>query len=142
MRWVKTVRAVLLRSDNDLGYVVTATGRSGALELWESESAPGMFYARFYYLDIDEFPDMGPSLYIPGSFRTTRGTVETDGKSLVFESNHRYEFEIISECAGEEIDALDHDSLSAIACKPEIKEDGTTVLTADWDDDSDGPSER
>lgn len=99
MRWVKTVRAVLLRSDNDLGYVVTATGRSGALELWESESAPGMFYARFCYLDIDEFPDMGPSPYIPGSFRTTRGTVETDGDSLVFESNHRYEFEIISGCA-------------------------------------------
>lgn len=112
------------------------------MELWESESAPGMFYARFYYLDIDEFPDMGPSPYIPGSFRTTRGTVETDGKSLVFESNHRYEFEIISECAGEEIDALDHDSLSAIAYKPEIKEDGTTVLTADWDDDADGQSER
>ena len=30
---------------------------------------------------------------------------------------------------------MEHDSLSAIACKPEIKEDGTIVLPADWDDD-------
>ena len=30
---------------------------------------------------------------------------------------------------------VDHDSLSAIAYKPEIKEDGTIVLPADWDDD-------
>lgn len=95
MRMIRRLLAVLVSSDNDAEYVVSALGRTGILEIWESQSNPGLYSARFAY-GVMGTDDRDAPYIASGRFKTSKGIMGFDGETIRLDSGHRYEFKALN----------------------------------------------